>query len=80
MLPEVAFFKVAKSYFFTFNFGVFGQYNLVALKFVTISYANEMYSDCIGLPISYHMMIGRMLIVVNWHVIAGPFAFWEFTN
>ena len=36
--------KVTKSYVFYFNCGVFSQLNLVALKFVTISSADETYS------------------------------------
>ena len=36
--------KVTKSYVFYFNCGVFSQLNLVALKFVTISSADDTYS------------------------------------
>ena len=42
-VAELSFFESPKSYFLNFNCSFFSQLNLAALKFVTISSADEMY-------------------------------------
>ena len=45
VLPDMAFFESHQILFFTFNFGVFAQLNLVALQTRTISSFGETMSD-----------------------------------